>query len=64
MTVTANATANPAGSTQTPDDRVIKNGAPVFDDSRGHLMPAGHNDTDQPQQHAARRGAAGHQRRS
>ena len=63
MTATPNATANPAGSSQTPDGRVIRDAAPVYDANRGHLMPAGHNDADQPQHQAARSGTAGHQRR-
>jgi hypothetical protein len=56
---TPNPVANPAGSTQTSDGRVL-DGAPVFDSARGHLMPAGA--TDRPGHHAARNGQAGHQR--
>ena len=58
-TQSSNATANPAGTTQTSDGRVLP-GAPVFDSSRGHLMPAGASD--RPDHHAARSGQAGHQR--
>lgn len=56
---TPNATSNAAGTTQTSDGQVLP-GAPVFDASRGHLMPAGA--ADRPDHHAARSGQAGHQR--
>lgn len=59
----SNATTNPAGSTQNAAGRVIRDGRPVYDAGRGHLMPAGHEAASAPQHGAARRGQAGHQRR-
>ncbi len=59
---TPNPVSNPAGSTQTPSGRVVRDSAPVFDAGRGHLMPAGHSDSDRQDHHVARTGQAGHQR--
>lgn len=56
-------TSNPSGSTQNAAGRVIADGRPVYDERRGHLMPAGHDSASEPQHSAARRGQAGHQRR-
>ncbi|GID94549.1 hypothetical protein ACFQFC_35165 [Amorphoplanes digitatis] len=58
-----NATSNPYGSTQNAAGRVIADGRPVYDASRGHLMPAGHDAASAPQHGAARRGQSGYQRR-
>ncbi len=56
-----NSTSNPPGTTQTANGQVL-NGRPVMDHSRGHLMPAGHDSSSQPQHFDARSGNAGHQR--
>jgi len=53
--------SNPPGSTQTASGRVVRDGRPVHDSSRGHLMPAGHESANAPDHLSARRGQAGHQ---